>query len=123
MRIIVVILAALAGLKIYTQDQIYRTATTEALIKAYRESAITACRNSPTATPTAAFAQLWSSASQIELRIGRDDVDVSLWQFEDDRWRSTYKQPYLVLTPAQPGANVACTYDITAGAARISSRS
>ena len=44
MRAVVMILALLAGLKIWAHDRMFRSGAEEALIAAYRERAIAACQ-------------------------------------------------------------------------------
>ncbi len=125
MRIFVFILAALAIAKVYAQDQLYRTATAQALINAYSSLAVTACQSSSSQglkTATSSHPDLWSSGSQMTLQIGRDDLGVSIWQFDDQRWEAAYRQPYLVLAPQASADSLTCTYDITAGRAQISQR-
>ena len=125
MRIFVFILAALAIAKVYAQDQLYRTATAQALINAYSSLAVTACQtsgNTELKTASAARQDLWSSGSPMTLQIGRDDLGVSIWQFDDQRWEAAYRQPYLVLAAPTPSDTLTCTYDITAGRAQISQR-
>ncbi len=125
MRIFVFILAALAIAKVYAQDQLYRTATAQALINAYSSLAVTACQKSGSAqikTATSAQLDLWTTRSPMSLQIGRDDLGVSIWQFEDRRWEAAYRQPYLVLSPQTQAGALTCTYDITAGQAQISHR-
>ena len=54
MRIVVIGLVLLAGLKVWTQDRMYRSVTGEVLIEAYRERAIEVCRKQSAKTAHAA---------------------------------------------------------------------
>lgn len=127
MRLVVVALAALAGGKIWTQDQIFRSAATDALIHAYRAKAIEACRKAPvpqgTAAPTEAAQKLLASAfaapAALRLEIGNPDVDVALWQVDHAAWPMRYKYPYLVLEAGSPAPVARCSYDVTLDRAAI----
>ena len=44
MRMVVIGLVLLAGLKVWTQDRTYRSVMGDALVEAYRERAIEVCR-------------------------------------------------------------------------------
>lgn len=119
MRLIVVTLAALALVKIYTQDQIYRTATSEALIAAYRGHAITACQSDRINQPDALASILWDKPEAIDVEIGRSDLGIDIWDTSHPLWEAAYLQPYLVLSAADSRSGLRCTYDITAGAANV----
>lgn len=119
MKYIVAALALLAVLKVYAQDQIYRSATSDALIAAYRNNAIAACQRDRL-NQSAEFAGLaWSKPSSIALQIGRGDLGVNVWEISDSRWDAAYKQPYLVLAPADPQTDLKCTYDINVNVASV----
>ena len=45
MRALVLVLAVLAGAKIWTQERLYREGAEEALLLAYRERAMAACQS------------------------------------------------------------------------------
>lgn len=120
MKYIVAILALLAVIKIYAQDQIYRSATSDALIAAYRSDAIVACQKNHANQPAELAVTYWAKPSSIAVQVGRSDLGVSLWQISDPRWDAAYKQPYLVLTSADPKTHLTCTYDINVNAASVS---
>lgn len=126
MRFIAVSLALLAGAKIWTQEQIYRSATEEALLHAYRSQAIASCRTAPlpkTSTNdtnqtlrqriTAAFA----APSSARLQIGNPDMSVPVWELDHAAWPLRYTYPYIVLETSAAAAR--CTYDVKLGSARI----
>lgn len=119
MRLIVVILAALALAKIYTQDQIYRTATSTALIEAYKSRAIRACQSDRLNQSQTNAVGLWTVPSSIDVEIGRSDLGIKLWDTDHALWEAAYTRPYLVLAPSDPGAHLKCTYDMNAGAANV----
>lgn len=122
MRILVAVLALLAAVKIYTQDQMYKTAVTQALVSAYRERAITACQKERSNQNRNMARLLWSNPTAITISIGRADLDVGFWNRDSELWDAAYKRPYLVLFPTDPLSPLKCTFDITSGAANISQR-
>ena len=120
MRAVVMILALLAGLKIWAHDQMFRSGAEEALIAAYRERAIAACQRDAARTlkgQSAGSAQAWSSPAAVKVSIGRSGVDVNIWDVDNALWASRYKSAYLTLVPADRSAT--CEYDVTAGQAEI----
>lgn len=120
MKYIVAILALLAVIKLYVQDQIYRSATSDALIAAYRRDAIVACQKDPASQLPGVAGTHWAKPSAIMVQVGRSDLGVNLWQINDPRWDAAYRQPYLVLTSADPKTPLTCTYDINVNAASVS---
>jgi hypothetical protein len=119
MKYIVAALALLAILKIYAQDQIYRSATADALISAYRDRAIAACQKYDAKIGAGSAADAWSHPSSIALQIGRDDLGVNVWEISDARWDAAYKQPYLVLSASGPSSPVTCTYEVKVDVASV----
>jgi hypothetical protein len=119
MRLIVVTLAALALAKIYIQDQIYRTAISDALIAAYESRAILACQSDRLNQSQGTASVLWTDPSAIDVEIGRPDLGIRIWDTNHALWEAAYTRPYLVLLPADANAHLKCTYDITAGAANV----
>ena len=142
MRVLVLILAALAGIKIWASNQIYRSAAEEVIVAAYRERAIAACQRDAgpkdAAQPRDAkagaslaqaqsqqahtlAAQGWANPASIRLVIGRRsaDVNVNVWDMDNANWQARYKQAYLVLASADPAIKTACEYDVTANQATL----
>jgi len=119
MKYIVAILALLAVTKLYVQDQIYRSATSDALIAAYRSNAILACQKIRSDQPAGSAQTYWANPSAITVQVGRADLGVNLWQISDPRWDAAYRQPYLVLTSADPRSPLTCTYDINVNTATV----
>ncbi len=125
MRIVVIGLVLLAGLKVWTQDRMYRSVMGEALIEAYRERAVEVCRKQSTKTVRVATASgapaLWGSGSEAEIVIGNPDIDVAIWDTQNPLWGERYQHPHLVLTRA--GETPAhCAYDLRDGMATLSAR-
>jgi len=106
--------------KVYAQDHVFKSATSEALIAAYRDKAVSACRNDKTFQSATASPVLWAERSEIAIQIGRPDLGVSIWEVDHALWEAAYKKPYLVLRPTDSHTALTCTYDITADAANLS---
>ncbi|MCH9808335.1 MAG: hypothetical protein K0U74_11435 [Alphaproteobacteria bacterium] len=122
MRLIVVILATLALAKVFTQNQLYRTATSNALIATYRERAIRACQADRANQTRNASHRLWAKPRNIDLEIGRSNLGVIIWDYDHALWEAAYRRPYLVLSPSDSNIRLRCTYDITAGGANVERR-
>lgn len=128
MRLVVVVLALLAAAKIWTQHQIYRSATEEALIAAYRDAAIAACRALPlpgtplTRTEEArrVLAEAWATPASVQVVIGNSDVDVSIWQVDHAGWDLRFRHPQLILDAGEPRPIARCSYDVKLRRAAIS---
>lgn len=113
MRLIVLILAVLAGLKIWTQDQLYRAAMEDVLLKSHRERAIDACEASSRSLKIAhQVKSIWSRPAAVHLTIGRD-ADVAAWDFENPLWGQRFRHAYIVLKGSELSANATCHYDLT----------
>jgi hypothetical protein len=118
MRALVVVLAVLAGVKIWTEERLYRQGAEEALLLAYRDRAIAACQSQqPTRVASAGAAlPLWTRPATVALAIGRKSVDVDIWQLDDPLWPARYKHPHVVLTTSP---NAVCEYDVIEGRAYL----
>jgi hypothetical protein len=116
LRALVVLLAILAGAKIWAQDRLYKDGAQEALLTAYRDRAIAACQSAPTPEPGAT--PLWTRPASVDLVIGRSDVDVRIWQLSSDRWPARFKHPHIVLTVGGDASPV-CEYDVIEGRAYV----
>jgi hypothetical protein len=123
MRALVLVLAGLAGLKIWAHDHVYRSAAEEALVQAYRERAIEACqkdrRSGSKGAEPKTPATAWTSPAAIRLVIGRRDVDVAIWDVENVLWPVRYKYPVLVLTAGAHAPDLTCEYDVMVGTASL----
>jgi len=123
MRSVVIILLLLAGLKVWTQDRMYRSVMGDALVTAYRERAVEICRKTaakklpPGAGATAA--DLWSVSSEAEVTLGDSDVDVAIWDTQNPLWTQRFRNPHLILTGAGR-SRAHCAYDLHAGVATLS---
>lgn len=115
MKIVVVLLALLAAIKVGHQEYMLRTAAQEIIIAAYRERAITACQKDARAPHVAA----WARPSQIKLVIGKSNLDVYIWQVDHTLWNARFRNPYLFLATGDRPNRVFCEYDIVHGAASV----
>ena len=122
MRALVLVLVLLAGAKVAIQERFYRTATEDAPVAAYRDRAIDACqKHAKDAKPQPGTAPLaWTRPASIDLVIGRRDLDVRIWDVDNELWAMRYKHPFLVLRPGDRAQGLACQYDLTWGGVQIS---
>ena len=97
MRTIVMIVAALAGAKVWTQDRLVRASMSDALIEAYRERAQVVCGRE-TAKLGPLGAAPWTAKSEAEITIGSNVASVMLWDYDNPLWAVRYRNPHLVLT-------------------------
>lgn len=117
MRLLVLALAILAGLKLWAQDTVYRSAAEDAIVTAYRDRAVAACQKVPRNTAGSAAVN-WSAVPEIKLVIGDSDLSVQVWEVDHELWNARYRNPYLVLSTGA-GAHYICTYDIGHGTAHV----
>jgi hypothetical protein len=76
-------LALLAVAELGHQEYLFRTGTRDAILGAYREHATEACQRRARSVAPAVSAQAWASAAAIELVIGKNGLDVNLWQVDN----------------------------------------
>lgn len=134
MRLLVLVLAALAGFKIWASNHLYRQAAEDVIIAAYRDRAIAACQRDTLAQPAAPaqasgggplLVSSWARPAAIRVVIGKPGLAVAVWDTEHADWRARYKQAFLMLEPAgaatetRAEARSACAYDITANHASL----
>jgi hypothetical protein len=120
MKAIAIILALLAAAKLGYHEYLFRAATRDAIIGAYREHAVQACQRDGKGHSFGVSPQAWANPKSIRLLIGKSSLDVYPWQVDDARWNARYRNPYLVLTTEQRAGAVACEYDIIHASATIS---
>lgn len=126
LRALVLVLAVLAGVKVWTQERLYREGASDALLRAYRDRAIAACQMSapdgpvgrPAATSTAAL-PLWTRPSSVALAIGRSSAPVSIWEINNELWPARFKHPHVVLTAKERLPYQVCEYDVIEGRAYL----
>lgn len=127
MRLLVLVLAALAGVKIWASNHLYRQATEDVILAAYRERAIAACQRDTVAQPPGqetsrsgpVVAANWAHPASIRVVIGRPGLAVNVWDTDNAEWLARYKQAFLMLEPAGAAARTSCAYDISANHASL----
>lgn len=123
MRFVVIALALLAGLKIWNNERLYRAATEEALVAAYRERATSACQKDAARQLTGAAAQaapmLWARPGEMSLVIGKPRLDVAIWDVDNPHWAARYKKAFLVLKSSDKATEAVCAFDVLSGQAEI----
>lgn len=116
MRALVVILAILAGAKVWTQDHLYRQGAEDALIRAYRDRAIEACQKDS----QKAARPMWARPASVKLVIGRSEMDVNIWELDNALWPARFQHPHVVLTAGDRAPYSVCEYDVVEGVAVLS---
>jgi hypothetical protein len=118
MRALVIVLAVLAGAKVWTQQRLYRQGAEEALLLAYRDRAIAACQSQEPARVASAGATLplWTQPATVALAIGRKSARVNVWELDNVLWPARYKHPHVVLTTSP---RAVCEYDVIEGRAYV----
>lgn len=119
MRLVVMLLALLAGFKIAVSEYVYRSATAEVIISAYRERALAACQAASGANLTPGS---WRTPLEISLSIGRGNVPVHFWQFGHQDWGTRFRSPHVVVSAGDGSREVQCAYDIARDGAAIEIR-
>ena len=118
MKAVVFILAILAGLKLGHQEYLYRTATRDVIVAAYKMRAVEACQRDRRNAALGISPQTWTNISSVQLAIGKGGLDVQLWQVDNDLWSVRYRNPFLILSAGAPGSAY-CEYDILNAAASV----
>ncbi len=124
MRAVLIVLALLAAAKVWTQDRLFREASGEALLAAYQQHAIAACRTRPPTDargmPVVVGTVDWSKPESAEILIGNPEISVPFWQVDNPLWAARYKSAFVRLTIGDRLSRLACDYDVAAGSAKIS---
>lgn len=121
MRKVVMVFAAAAAAKVWTQDRFYRSVMQDALVQAYRERAAQLCQKESQKPGKATLSSAWLSGSTAEVTIGAPGMDVAVWDLENPLWDVRFRHPHLVLT-ASGGTKTRCTYDLAVGLVNVSAR-
>jgi hypothetical protein len=135
LRAFVFVLAVLAGVKVWTQERLYREGARDALLLAYRDRAIAACQMSAPDAPmsraaapiarlssaptSTASLPLWTRPSSVSLAIGRASAPVSIWEVNSELWPARFKHPHVVLTAKEHLPYQVCEYDVIEGRAYV----
>lgn len=115
LRMIVVIVAGITGVKVWAQDRYHRAIYHEALLDAYQERARLSCLKAMNATAGAATGLRLADAAVV---IGSPDTRVALWDYDNPLWDVRYRHPHIVLSATRPGER-RCAFDIVAGLASL----
>ena len=91
--------------KVGAQAYIRQQSANEIIVSAYREHALAACQQSGQKTPNVS----------VELIIGKDDLNVRLWQTGHAQWSARYRDPFLLIKSTGRDRAVVCEYDINRG--------
>jgi hypothetical protein len=118
MRVLVVVLALLAALKIGTQQYILATAKSEIIVAAYKERATGACERAAKLQRLEPKAG-WARPSEVRLVIGKASLDVQMWQLDHALWQARFKNPYLFLIFSGEPQKLYCEFDVVQGAASV----
>ncbi|HRD76948.1 MAG TPA: hypothetical protein PK264_13625 [Hyphomicrobiaceae bacterium] len=110
MRMLVLVLAILAGLKVAYQEYVYRSVTAEVIITAYRDRALEACRTH--AWGKAVTADAWANPLSMTLSVGRSTLGSDAFQLDHAQWNARFKNPYLLITAGDGTAEITCEFDI-----------
>ena len=119
MKTVVFILALLATVKLGHHEYLYRSATQEAIVAAYKERAADACRKDARSAFLGVASQAWNAPTSVQLMIGKSSLDVQFWQVDNKLWNARYRNPLLVLSTGSPRGSVYCEYDIVNAAATV----
>ena len=117
MKPLAIVLALLAAAKLAHQEYLFRTATRDAIIGAYKAHAAAACQSDARRTGLDVPVQAWLNPVSIDFVIGNAALDVNLWQVDNALWNARYRNPYLLLTAEPRSGLVHCEYDIVNSAA------
>jgi len=126
MRLLVFMLIALALGKVGTQTYIRQQSAQDTIINAYREHALAACRKKfggfrATAAQAPRDRSILPNAQHenlsIELMIGKQNLNVRLWQTSHAQWSARYRDPFLIVKSKGQSNRPVCEYDIKNGVA------
>ena len=53
-----------------------------------------------------------ASPAAIQFVVGKNGLDVNLWQIDNALWSARYRDPYLLLNAGQHSDTIYCEYDI-----------
>ncbi len=117
MRVLLFLLILLAAAKIGAHEYIRRDATHAALMSAYREHAVAACRQRLMHQENASADGRARTISTVTLSIGDSTLDVHIWQTSHPSWQDRYRTPYLNVRFSEADQASLCRFDVTRGVA------
>ena len=118
MKALVFFLALMATAKVGYHEYMFRTASNEVIVAAYRDRAVTACQRDARGQSLAS-AQAWVHPQSVKLQIGKNNLDVYLWQIDHALWNARFKNPYLFVAAGDKAVRVYCEFDIVHGTAQV----
>ncbi|MGE0768787.1 MAG: hypothetical protein AB7L90_20285 [Hyphomicrobiaceae bacterium] len=118
MRIFVFVLLLLVAAKVGTQQYLVSTAKDEIIVAAYRERAVSACRDAARSTRLE-LSSTWSPPREMRVVVGKGTLDIALWQVDNVLWETRYKTPYLLFPMQDAPKPVYCQFNIAHGAASL----
>ena len=117
MRLLVILCASLAILKVWYQDNIYRSAMSAALVDAYRPRAEKLCTREATRFG-AAMGSDWTVAADAAVTVGSPVGTVMYWDYDNPLWAVRYRHPHLIMTASAP-RKLKCSFDLAVGVAFV----
>jgi hypothetical protein len=119
MRTLALFLVVVAMTKVTAVQWLYRSASDDVIVNAYRPRALEACGRDGRRV-LGLDASIWAQPTQIHLEIGQRVSGVQLWQVDDPAWPQRWRNPFLHLTAGANGAQYQCIYDVMGGTASAS---
>ncbi|MFM7083741.1 MAG: hypothetical protein ACKOW3_01875 [Hyphomicrobium sp.] len=123
MRALLLILFILAIGKVWLKGELYKKATEEAMLSAYRIRAEIGCNDRPQTDPRGIPMTVgkidWRKASNAEIIIGNHRVNVHIWEIKNPLWKTRYQAPFLKLTLRDQQILLYCYYDIMNSSSEI----
>lgn len=119
MRVLVIIGAMLALLKLGYQEYLFRVSTRDVIVATYQERALSNCQKQAKSQGIAGVLSNWTKPSSVSLVIGKSGIDVSFWEINNAMWNARYRNPYLHIVADERSSSVYCEYDILNGSAVV----
>lgn len=123
MKALVIVLAILAGVKVWTQQSLFRAASEQALMKAYGSAAMASCqktsRRGTKLIPNLRQSIDWSQVHSAKVVIGDETIDVAIWQVDHENWEQRFKMPYIHLKTGQASKPHVCIFNVMTGTALV----
>lgn len=124
MKALIVVLALLAGVKVWTQHTLFRAASEQALLNAYGAEAIATCQKITTQgadlLPNLRQSVDWTKAQSAKVVMGDKSLDVALWQVDHKNWDRRFKTPYIHLKIGETVKPQVCVFNVMTGTASVS---
>jgi len=119
LRILAVVLILLTAAKLAVGEYLFRVATHDLVVRAYKDAAVSGCSSTTKLLGLGIEAVGWRMTSDVRLEIGRRDADVHLWDTGHEQWRQRWRDPFLHLTTRTGSDSITCTYDVLRGMASV----